>query len=295
MIEVSLRYLIPHDNKNAEAWRQAMTATCKSFASSGLCDPKFSTEMECMDKGKTWSCISEALVYTLLKEKKFLSRQNLGSGPDFLVTDGERRVWIEVVCPEPSGLSEDWLNCVPDKVWSFPHQEILLRWTSAIKAKADKFESYLSNKVVSSEDIFVIAVNGCRLRNGPFSSIMGISQHPVAAEVVFGFGPYQIHIDRKTLEATSADHSYRPSVRNQNDAVISTNTFMDDRFNQISAIWALDINGHSVIGGSEPKYVVHNPKATNPLSQRYLKSDGEYIATESAGQYTIQKIQGLQE
>lgn len=271
-----------------------MTATCESFASSGLCDPKFLAEMMCMEKGKTWSCISEALVYSLLKEKDFPSRLNLGSGPDFLVTDGEKRVWIEVVCPEPSGLPEDWLNCDLGKNWSFPQQEILLRWTSAIKAKADKLESYLSSNVVSLEDVFVIAVNGCRLRNGPFSSIMGISQHPVAAEVVFGFGPYQIHIDRKSLETKGADYSYRPSVRNQNDAVISTNTFWDERFDQISAIWALDINGHSVFGGSEPKYVVHNPKAINPLRQRFLKSDGEYVATEFAGQYTIQKIQGLQ-
>lgn len=293
MIEASLRHLIPYDNEKAVAWRQAMTTTCESFASSGICDPKFSTEMACMEEGKTWSCISEALVYSLLKEKDFPSRQNPGSGPDFLVKDGEKRVWIEVVCPEPSGLPEDWLKCAPDKVWSFPYHEILLRWTSAIKAKADKLESYLSNKVVSPEDIFVIAVNGCRLRNGPFSSIMGISQHPVAAEVVFGFGPYQINIDRKTLEATGGDHSYRPSVRNQNDSVISTNTFFNERFNQISAIWALDINGYSVFGGNEPKYVVHNPKATNPLSQGFLKSDGEYLATESASQYNVQKIQGL--
>ena len=243
-----------------------------------------------MEKGKTWSCISEALVYSLLKEKDFPSRLNLGSGPDFLVTDGEKRVWIEVVCPEPSCLSEGWLNCDHGKVWSFPQQEILLRWTSAIKAKADKLESYLSSNVVSPEDVFVIAVNGCRLRNGPFSSIMGISHHPVAAEVVFGFGPYQLHIDGKTLETAGADHSYRPSFRNKNEAVISTNIFLDGRFNQISAIWALDINGFSAFGGHEPKYIVHNPMAKNPLSLGFLQSDGEYVATESDNQYCIKKI-----
>ena len=110
MIESSLRHIIPYDNVNADAWRKAMTATCESFAASGLCDTKILAEMKCMDKSKTWSCISEALVYSLLKEKDFASRKNLGSGPDFLVTDGEKRVWIEVVCPEPSGLPEDWLN-----------------------------------------------------------------------------------------------------------------------------------------------------------------------------------------
>ena len=294
MIEAAIRNLIPHDNEKAESWRQYLLEACHSFISSGLCDSKFEAELKCSEEGKIWSCLSEALVYLLLKQLEFPPRENLGAGPDFLVSDGEQRIWIEVVCPEPSGVPKEWLNCTLGRAVSVPHKEILLRWTSAIKAKAEKFEKYLSSGVVSKEDALVIAVNGCRLRNGPFSSIVGISQHPVAAEVLFGFGPYQLHIDRQTLETVAGDHSYRPKVENQNGASIAADAFMGERFKFISGVWALDINGHSAFGGNEEKYVIHNPYAVNPLRRKFLQSDGEYVAEKVGDIYSILRISGFE-
>ena len=95
-----------------------------------------------------------------------LARPKPGVGPDFLVMNGERKIWIEVVCPEPVQLPDKWLNFQPNTVVSFPHEEILLRWTSAIKVKAEQLignenrpRGYLASGIVAKEDAYVIAVN----------------------------------------------------------------------------------------------------------------------------------------
>ena len=78
--------------------------------------------------------------------------------------------------PMPTGLSQDWLNPVPGEGGFVPHEAILLRWTAAIKEKAEKLlgnektgaRGYLAKKVVGEGDAYVIAVNARMLRGGVF-------------------------------------------------------------------------------------------------------------------------------
>ncbi|MGH8590202.1 MAG: hypothetical protein ACREXX_13030 [Gammaproteobacteria bacterium] len=152
--------------------------------------------------------------------------------------DGDRKVWIEVICPEPTRVPDTWSTFQPEGTFAFPHKEILLRWTSAIKAKAEKLvgsvygtiKGYLQTGVVAPNDAYIIAVNGCQLRNGPFSAHFGISQFPFAAEAVFPIGPYQLRINRDTLEVVERGHQHRPYVQSTNGAQVPTYTFLDSRF-----------------------------------------------------------------
>jgi type I restriction enzyme S subunit len=92
-----------------------------------------------------------------------------------------------------------------------PHEAMLLRWTAAIKEKAEKLlgsvdgsrVGYLTKGTVRSDEAYVIAINGRMLRRLG-SSLLGISQFPFAAEAVFAFGPYELHLDRKTLKVVEA-------------------------------------------------------------------------------------------
>jgi hypothetical protein len=59
--------------------------------------------------------------------------------PDLLVHHGGRNIWIEVICPEPVGIPMEWLQSKLDEVITLPHEAILLRWTAAIKEKAEGF------------------------------------------------------------------------------------------------------------------------------------------------------------
>lgn len=299
MIQAFIEQKFPGDNPNRVAWRCEVIRACTSFIATGLADPKFVDELASGEEHKFWACLSEALVAQHLSDKTFPPRPKLGVGPDFLVMDGGRRVWVEVVCPEPVQLPKEWLTLQPGRVVNFPHEEILLRWTSAIKVKAERLlgnerrsEGYLASGLVSRNDAYVIAVNSCRLRHGPFPSLMGISQFPFAAEAAFGFGPFQITINKDTLESVGTSYQHRPFVKNRNGADVPAHTFLDPAFEPISAIWAVDLNGYSAFGGSEPMYVVHNPNATCPVSVGFLSSLHDYVARREDEHFVLDRPKG---
>lgn len=297
MILACIEKRFPGKHPREVTYRQYLASACEDFVNRGLADPKFVRELASGSNQKFWACISEALVADRLRDKIFGVRQRLGEGPDFLVMDGSRRVWIEVVCPEAAGVPTNWLNPQSGVVVNFPHEQILLRWTSAIKAKAEALigradhtqEGYLNSGVVALNDAYVIAVNGCQLRSGPFPSLFGISQFPFAAEAVFPIGPYQVRIDTETLAVVDRGHQHRPYVLNRNGARVPAYTFLDPRFNPISAVWAVDLNGGTAFGNSEPTAVVHNPNATNPILPGFLPADDEYVATAEGDEFVLSK------
>lgn len=298
MIEEHINQRFPCDTPQCVAYRQSLIRVCNEFIDRGLADPTFIGELTSSQDSKFWSRLSEALLADRLRNKTFPPRTNPGEGPDFLVLDGTRKTWIEAICPEPRGVPEDWRN-FQTGVTHFPHEAILLRWTAAVKEKAEKLigsangeaAGYLQTGIVAPEDPYIIAINGCQLRNGVFSALFGISQFPFAVEAVFPVGPYQLSIDRETSEVVDRGHQYRPYVTNRNGALVPAYTFLDDRFNNISAIWAVDLNGGSVIGSSEPMVVVHNPNAINPIPVGFLPADNEYVATPNGdGDFILEKM-----
>jgi len=276
----------PGDGLRAD-YRREIERVCSAFLASGMADPKFSTELTSGSDSKFWSCVSEALVYDRLKTLPFSPRSSIGTGPDFLLSCGAKCIWVEVVCPEPAGLPDDWVNIQTNKAGWVPHDAILLRWTSAIKDKAEKLigsgdgrvKGYLQSGVVSPDDVYVIAVNGCQLRNGPFSALHGVSQFPYALEAVFPIGPYEIRIDRQTLATVGQGYQTRFHISKPGGSKVPTHIFLDSRYAPVSAIWAVDFNGGSIVGSAEPSAIVYNPKALQPLPRGFLPADAEYVAS----------------
>ncbi|MCD4735705.1 MAG: hypothetical protein K8R53_06645 [Bacteroidales bacterium] len=300
MIEAYINQRYTRNNPRSVAYRNELIRVCKAFVECGLADRKFIRELTSGQDSKFWACISEALLADRLHDKSFPERNTTDDeGPDFLIEDRNLKVWIEVICPEPRGIPENWLS-LGKGVTNFPHVDILLRWTAAIKEKAEKLigndegtiTGYLKKGIVASNEAYVIAVNGCQLRNGPFPALYGISQFPFAVEAVFPIGPIQLRINKETGKAVDQGHQHRPYVINKNNAQVPAFTFLDPRFNQISAIWAVDLNGGSVIGNSEPMTVIHNPNALNPIPKGLLPTDNEYVATPcSESEFLLEKIE----
>jgi hypothetical protein len=267
--------------------RDFIANACNWFVKSGLADSNFTKELCSGSEQKFWSHVSEALLAACLQKSGLDPVPSRGGGPDLLLIEEGRKIWIEVICPEPMRLPHDWLTFRLGSVVDFPHEQILLRWTSAIKEKSEKLlgsldgaiNGYLENEIVASSDSYVIAINGCRLRHGPFPELFGISQFPFAVEAVFAVGPYQITINRDTMEQTGSGHQHRPLISKPKGAPVPAYTFLDARFQPISAIWAVDIDGTSAIGNSEPMAVIHNPNAINPIPIGYLPAHDEYVAT----------------
>jgi hypothetical protein len=63
-------------------------------------------------------------------------------GPDIKFHLDGKTVWVEAVAPEPKGLPANWINPSFAGVRSFPHEAILLRWTTALDAKWKKYGDY---------------------------------------------------------------------------------------------------------------------------------------------------------
>ena len=298
VIEEYICQRFPLKAEHSAAYRNYLIGVCRWFNGSGRADNKFVDELTSGKDSKFWSCISEALIAERLKDKTWPERKDIGIGPDFLVLDGDTKVWIEVICPEPKDVPEYWLN-FDEGGGNFPHEKILLRWTAAIKAKAEKLignescgeNGYIQAGIVDSKDAYVIAVNGCQLRNGPFPALMGISQFPFAFEAVFSVGPIQLTISKKTQKVIDRGHQSRPYIINKNNAQVSTQTFLDPKFKEISAIWAVDANGSSAIGGTEPMAVVHNPLASTAIPVGFLPANYEYVTRQlSDNEYSVEKI-----
>ena len=132
-----------------------------------------------------------------------------------------------------------------------------------------------------------------KVRNSTFPTLIGISKSPFAVEAVFAVGPYQISFNRNTLEQTGTGYQHRPLISKRKGAPVPAYTFLDERFQSISAIWAVDVDGTSANGNSEPMDVVHNPNANNPIPIGLLPAHDEYVATSiGTEEFKLNRVEG---
>ena len=70
-----------------------------------------------------------------------------------------------------------------------------------------------------------------------------------------------------------------------------TYVFLDPRLRYINAIWAVDFNGKTEIGGSDQMVVVHNPNAINPIPIGFLPAENEYVANPNGSdKFILRKV-----
>ncbi|MFN7011364.1 MAG: hypothetical protein ACK4PN_15150 [Allorhizobium sp.] len=306
-LAAALARRFPASNPSAEKLLSEATRLCTDMVSTGLLDKTAHGRLCSSDDNQFWPIFSEALVADRLF-KANLTPQHREPGPDFLLELDGRRHWIEVITPQPNGIPDDWVKrgIKDEGAFHYPAEEILLRWTAAIKEKAEKLlgvpgnaarPGYIASGIVGPEDVYVIAVNGLRLRMGAatgidFPQLEGISQFPVAVEATYSVGPYAITVNRTTLEQTGAGHKHRKEIERTNRPPVPADTFHDPRFAPISAVWALDLGPTAFVDQEQPMAVVHNPNARNRLSQGLLPAQHEYRLRPSESGFAVVKEQG---
>lgn len=301
-LEEAINARYPPRNDVARTVRDRLIALCRDMIDRKLVDQNAEQRLCSNDHADFWQQLSEVL----LADKLFradIAVQHAADGPDFLCEVDGRRIWIEVITPEPSSVPDAWINHVVGNVVSFPHQELLLRWTSAIKDKAEKLlgridrntgvrvPGYLQRGIVGAADAYVIAINSRLLRGfgGAFPELIGISQFPFAVEATLAVGPIQVVINRETSEAGPPIHQRRVHILKANGAEVPANTFLDPAFSSISAIWAVDIDELIVIGEPRPMVVVHNPLAANRIPTKWLPAQAEYEAHDRGDYFELTK------
>jgi type I restriction enzyme S subunit len=282
----------PATSAKSIAVRQYVETICKRFIASGFSDRNFESELCSGSEPRFWQRFTEAALTCDVLDAglTILPSRN---GPDLCIEHGDRKIWVEFICPElnKKRKTEDWLTFENNRCSEFPHEQMLLQWTSAIKKKSQqllgekdcdgnpKQKGFLEKGIVSPRDSYVIAVNGKQFRGERNASLYGISQLPFAAEAVFPVGSYQWHFDRETRSLVKTGYQYRPYVKNPNDANVQTDTFLDKSFAAISAVWATDFDDFFIIGSTKELVIVHNPLATNPLPVNLLPAWSEYAVT----------------
>jgi type I restriction enzyme S subunit len=277
-----------------------LSKVCFEHINFGLADSNFENRIFSPHDTEFWQGVSEALIAWEFQQGS-LTLQPSRNGPDILIQNQGRKFWVEVICPEPKGLPDQWVTWQTGVVVKKPHEEILLRWTAAIKEKSEKLlgnstrkkPGYLAKRVVLPDEAYIIAINSKLLRNGPWPDICGVSPYPYAVEAVFGIGPWAIQIDRTTLQQVDAGFIHRFTVPNASGAAVPANIFFDERFRQVSGILAVDLDGSHLFGNARPMAMIHNPLAVNPIPFGLLPVETEYQVHDiSDGQFSLTQIPG---
>jgi hypothetical protein len=92
--------------------RSRVLETWRWFSDAGLAEQDGETRLASPDDTTYWQQLSEVLVSHQLSKVGLLPVRRPNS-PDFLIEHDGQGIWIEVICPEPMGISEDWLKAVP--------------------------------------------------------------------------------------------------------------------------------------------------------------------------------------
>lgn len=104
-----------------QEYRKELADACNSFVTSSLADANFTNELCSGSDPRFWSRVSEALLYARLCKVGLhpVPVHSHSGGPDFLLIEKGRKIWIEVVCPEPYDVPSDWLTSTKFKKDTF--------------------------------------------------------------------------------------------------------------------------------------------------------------------------------
>ncbi len=157
-IEEAIAQRYPHDHAPVVELRKRLNHIFGEYVETGRLDADAEQRLCSEDTHVYWQQLSEVLLGNQLSLAG-VTYEHPKKGPDFLVEIEGQRIWIEVITPTPANVPEEWLSSAESGVRAFPHQEILLRWTAAIKQKADVLlgseaygRGYLEKEIVKPED-----------------------------------------------------------------------------------------------------------------------------------------------
>lgn len=269
--------------------RSYYTMLWQSYAKSGLSDRHFVEELTSGDEGRFWQRSWEMLLHDHLARLGHVLR-SANAGPDFAIRFGHTTVWVEAVVPSPVDVPKEWLE-LPRAGFGgreVPHEEMLLRWTSALKAKRDRLKGYLEKGIVEDCDSYVVAINACRLSS--LGQDKGPSGLPLAVEAAFPVGPWLFPYFEDEGRLGEPFCSIRPFVRKKNRANVPTGNFLDPSYGGVSAL--LGCSTCYAPEGALEVVVVHNPIAHNPLPIGLFGATTEYQAEKTGDGYEL-KLVGL--
>src|SRR5262249_9095887 len=155
-----------------------------------------------------------------------------------------------------------------------------LRWTSVLRDKRKKLESYQKQGIIGDKDCTLIAVNSCRLYDWKPNDL-GISRFPVAVEAVFPVGPLAYPVPVGGQPDGEPAKGPRYEIPKINSSSVPTANFLNPDYANVSALlgcYHKPMMNPDQTAGAISLTLVHNPLAAIPLPRGILGVEREYVA-----------------
>lgn len=207
-------------------------------------------------------------------------------GPDIRINHGRKIIWIEAVTPTSGDPSKpDSVPCLRMGVaQEVPDKQIILRYRSAIHKKYfNNYFKYLEDEIVSNDDCYVIALNGCRIPSSRTDF-----EPPRIIRSVLPFGWQVVTVDTESHKVVKTGYQYRAYLRKASGEKVDTDIFTKSEYQHISAIMFsnIDVANRTPIAGGD-FIIVRNPLALKPLPDDFPKLGREYWAKLSKDTITL--------
>jgi hypothetical protein len=204
------------------------------------------------------------LTCTLIdKSFNVVPKQTRSKGPDILITDSSRRIFIEAIAPS-EGCDDN-----PDKVPKLksneatlvPDTEITLRYSGAIADKYKKYHTYLNQGIISPVDSYVIALNSCKIDTAIIDQIT-TSGIPRVMKAVLPIGYKQVVINKISGPVVDWTYQYRPNIYRKSGSAVPTDIFLSSEYASLSGVLysRSDIANRPNRMGDDLIFI-HNPKS----------------------------------
>jgi|SRR5680860_321660 len=207
-------------------------------------------------------------------------------GPDFILNKEKAdEIFIEAVACKKG----DSADAVPDMivaenlkditVQDVPHDEMLLRLSSSISYKANKYKDFINTK----NKPYIIAVNKGALEHPD-------SQIPLVLKCLFGFGDE--HFKKINEQLVYNGWTRREFIEKSNGEKISLMFFEKDENNFVSAVIYSPVN---ILNTPEKIgsdcVLIHNPKAKFPIDIKTFSFLQQWKAEYIGARLEIKKIE----
>jgi hypothetical protein len=215
------------------------------------------------------------------------------AGPDFGFEMNGKQVWIEAVAPgrdKEKNIDRYYEEEARNGGGWFCAEVFHLRWTSAIAFKIHRYTDHVRRKLVSEDDIYIIAVNSALLGS---LGMTGKSDYPTPVEVVFGVGAEYALVDVGSRNIIEQGYRREPMIMKPTTAGTSPvpkRFFLDQQSRGISAI--LTSSAKPEAQGWPPIMAVHNPYANNPLPLGEIGAKWEYYAENQGDHFLVKTAVG---
>ena len=182
-----------------------------------------------------------------------------------------RHFYIEAIAPG-SGTSDDAVPEPESFAGTIPVDKIVLRIRSAIEKKFEAHGIYLEKNFVSTDDLYIIAVNPGIIRHTCINF-----DPPLILQALFPIGNLIDMFDRNDPSLRDVTYTTRWQIERKVGPAIRTDVFLDSSYCGLSAV--LFSNAYAPTPprpiGTEVE-LVHNPQAVNRIDRGFLKMGSEY-------------------